>query len=72
MKETTAEAYSMEVMAYYLHCNIMEASYIKQRIEFLKSLKLPLLNKRSRAYKDWKQELDRLTNILNKTSHDKN
>ena len=35
MKETTAEAYSMEVMAYYLHCNIMEASYIKQRIEFL-------------------------------------
>lgn len=50
----------------------MEASYIKQRIEFLKSLKLPLLNKRSRAYKDWKKELDRLTNLLNKTSHGKN
>lgn len=43
----------------------MKATYIKQRIKFLKSLKLPLLNKRSRAYKDWKQEIDRLTNLLN-------
>lgn len=45
----------------------MDKIYIQQRIEQLKSLKLPLLNKRSRAYKDWKQELDRLTNLLNKT-----
>lgn len=45
----------------------MDKTYIQQRIEQLKSLKLPLLNKRSRAYKDWKQELDRLTNLLNKT-----
>jgi len=49
----------------------MDASYIEQRISFLKSLKLPLLNKRSRAYKDWKQELERLTNLLNKTNHGK-
>jgi hypothetical protein len=40
---------------------------IAQQIEDLKSLKLPLLNKRSRAYKDWKQEIERLTNLLNKT-----
>jgi hypothetical protein len=50
---------------------MMEATYIKQRIEFLESLKLPLLNKRSRAYKDWKQELDRLNHLLNKTSNGK-
>jgi hypothetical protein len=49
----------------------MEATYIKQRIEFLESLKLPLLNKRSRTYKDWKQELDRLNHLLNKTSNGK-
>ena len=42
-------------------------TYVKQRIQQLEALKLPLLNKRSRAYKDWKQELNRLTNILNKT-----
>jgi hypothetical protein len=57
--------------AYYLHYNMMEATYIKQRIEFLESLKLPLLNKRSRAYKDWKQELNRLNHLLNKTSNGK-
>jgi hypothetical protein len=45
----------------------MNASYIQQRIDDLKSMKLPQLNKRSRAYKDWKQELARLTNLLNKT-----
>ena len=41
----------------------MNASYIQTRIDFLKSLKLPLLNKRSRAYKDWKAEIDRLTKL---------
>ena len=45
----------------------MTSSYIQSRIDFLKSLKLPQLNKRSRAYKDWKAELERLTNLLNKT-----
>jgi hypothetical protein len=43
----------------------MNQSYIQSRIDQLKSMKLPLLNKRSRAYKDWKQELNRLTNLLN-------
>jgi hypothetical protein len=42
----------------------MDITYIKQRIEFLKSLKLPLLNKRSRAYKDWKEEIKRLNHLL--------
>lgn len=50
----------------------MEVSYIEQRVEQLKSMKLPLLNKRSRAYKDWKQELDRLTNLLNNNDNGKN
>jgi hypothetical protein len=45
----------------------MNQSYIQQRIDDLKSMKLPLLNKRSRAYKDWKAELTRLTNLLNET-----
>jgi len=43
----------------------MNQSYIQQRIDDLKSMKLPQLNKRSRAYKDWKAELTRLTNLLN-------
>lgn len=42
----------------------MDKSYIKQRIEQLEAMKLPLLNKKSRAYKDWKQELERLTKLL--------
>jgi hypothetical protein len=50
---------------------MMEASYIEQRIAQLKELKLPLLNKKSRAHKDWKQELDRLTNLLNKLNYAK-
>ncbi len=50
----------------------MNASYIEQRIAQLKEMKLPLLNKKSRAHKDWKQEIDRLTNLLNKTNHGKN
>ena len=42
----------------------MDITYIKHRIEFLKSLKLPQLNKRSRAYKDWKEEIKRLNHLL--------
>jgi hypothetical protein len=45
----------------------MDKKTIALRIEELKSMKLPLLNKRSRAFLDWKNELDRLTNLLNKT-----
>lgn len=45
----------------------MDRKQIALRIEELKSMKLPLLNKRSRAFLDWKNELDRLTNLLNKT-----
>jgi len=45
----------------------MDKKQIALRIEELKSMKLPLLNKRSRAFLDWKNELDRLTNLLNKT-----
>ena len=45
----------------------MDKKTITLRIEELKSMKLPLLNKRSRAYMDWKNELTRLTNLLNKT-----
>jgi hypothetical protein len=47
---------------------MMNLSYIEARLAQLKELKLPLLNKRSRAYKDWKQEVDRLTELLNKTN----
>jgi hypothetical protein len=45
----------------------MDKKRIALRIDELKSMKLPLLNKRSRAYMDWKIELDKLTNLLNKT-----
>lgn len=49
----------------------MEASQIKQQLEQLKSMKLPLLNKKSRLHHDWKQEIKRLTNLLNKTNDGK-
>lgn len=45
----------------------MDKKQIALRIEELKSMKLPLLNKRSRAFLDWKNEITRLTNLLNKT-----
>jgi len=45
----------------------MTRNQIEQKIGELKSLKLPQLNKKSRAHHDWKQELERLTNLLNKT-----
>jgi hypothetical protein len=47
----------------------MEASYIEQRLAQLKELKLPQLNKKSRAHKDWKDEINRLTKILNKLNY---
>lgn len=45
----------------------MTKEQIQTKITDLKSLKLPLLNKKSRAYIDWKTELDRLTKLLNVT-----
>ena len=40
---------------------------IEQKLGELKSLKLPQLNKKSRAHHDWKLEIKRLTDLLNKT-----
>jgi hypothetical protein len=40
---------------------------IEQKLRELKSLKLPQLNKKSRAHHDWKLEIERLANLLNKT-----
>jgi hypothetical protein len=37
---------------------------IEQKLRELKSLKLPQLNKRSRAHHDWKKEMERLTSLL--------
>ncbi len=37
---------------------------IEQKLAELKSLKLPQLNKKSRAHHDWKLEIKRLTNLL--------
>jgi hypothetical protein len=37
---------------------------IAQQIEDLKSLKLPQLNKKSRAHQDWKREMENLTRLL--------
>jgi hypothetical protein len=45
----------------------LDKKKIALQIEELKSMKLPLLNKRSRAYLDWKNEIKRLTDLLNKT-----
>ena len=42
----------------------MTRNQIEQKLEELKSLKLPQLNKRSRAHHDWKQEMDKLTSLL--------
>lgn len=43
----------------------MSKELIEQKIVAHKSLKLPQLNKRSRANQDWKQELEKLSNLLN-------
>lgn len=50
----------------------MDASYIEKQLEQLKSMKLPLLNKKSRLHHNWKLEIKRLTNLLNQTNHGKN
>lgn len=43
----------------------MSKELIEQKIVAHKSLKLPQLNKRSLANQDWKQELEKLSNLLN-------
>lgn len=45
--------------------NNMSKELIEQKIVAHKSLKLPQLNKRSLANQDWKQELEKLSNLLN-------
>lgn len=42
----------------------MSREKIEQKIGELKSLKLPQLNKRSKAHHDWKLEMEKLTNLL--------
>ena len=42
----------------------MNRQQLEQKIGELKSLKLPQLNKRSKAHHDWKQEMAKLTNLL--------
>lgn len=42
----------------------MSREQIEQKIVELKSLKLPQLNKRSKANHDWKQEMEKLTSLL--------
>jgi hypothetical protein len=37
---------------------------IEQKLGELKSLKLPQLNKKSRAHHDWKLEIKRITDLL--------
>lgn len=44
--------------------NKMTKKQIEQKIGELKSLKLPQLNKRSRAHHDWKKEMERLASLL--------
>ena len=42
----------------------MSKEQIEQKIGELKSLKLPQLNKRSKAHHDWKLEMEKLINLL--------
>jgi hypothetical protein len=42
----------------------MSREQIEQKIGELKSLKLPQLNKRSKAHHDWKKEMERLASLL--------
>jgi hypothetical protein len=42
----------------------MTRNQIEQKLEELKSLKLPQLNKKSRAHQDWKQKMENLTRLL--------
>jgi hypothetical protein len=43
----------------------MTKQQIQNKITELESLKLPQLNKKSRAHHDWKLELEKLRNQLN-------
>jgi len=45
----------------------MTRKEIERKLEELKSLKLPQLNKKSRAHQDWKREIEKLKTLLNKT-----
>ena len=47
-----------------LNATGMSREQIEQKIVELKSLKLPQLNKRSKANHDWKQEMEKLTSLL--------
>jgi hypothetical protein len=42
----------------------MTREHIERKLEELKSLKLPQLNKKSRAHQDWKREMENLTRLL--------
>ena len=44
--------------------NKMTIKQIEEKIMELKSLKLPQLNKRSKADNDWRKEMERLANLL--------
>jgi hypothetical protein len=44
--------------------NKMTRKQIEQKLGELKSLKLPQLNKKSRAHHDWKLEMEKLTSLL--------
>jgi len=42
----------------------MTREQIERKLEDLKSLKLPQLNKKSRAHQNWKCEMEKLTRLL--------
>lgn len=42
----------------------MNRQQLEQKIQELRGMKLPQLNKKSRAHHDWKLELERLTSLL--------
>ena len=44
--------------------NKMTIKQMEEKIMELKSLKLPQLNKRSKAHHDWKKEMEKLTSLL--------
>jgi hypothetical protein len=44
--------------------NKMTRKQIEQKLGELKSLKLPQLNKKSKAHHDWKLEMEKLTSLL--------
>ncbi len=44
----------------------MNRKQLEQKIQELRGMKLPQLNKKSRAHHDWKLELEKLTGLLDK------